>query len=105
MKSFTLLTVAAFAAFSIGAQTVAAAPLAAGVQLDSLKLEDGLAELVADRKKDKKEKSASEAGALRVPSPFSYGPFGLDNRCKECAERCDENPDSASCRRCRARCE
>jgi hypothetical protein len=104
MKSFTLLTVAAFAAFSVGAQTIAAAPLAAGDQLDSLMLEEGLAELVADRKKDKK-KSASEAGALRVPSPFSYGPFGLDNRCRECAERCDENPDSARCRRCRARCE
>ena len=104
MKSFTLLIVAAFAAFSVGAQTIAAAPLAAGDQLGSLKLAEGLTEPVADEKKEKKRK-ASEAGALRVPSPFSYGPFGLENRCKECAERCDENPDSARCRRCRARCE
>lgn len=106
MKSFTLLIAAAFAALAICAQTVSAAPLAAGDQLESVRLDDGLARLVADRKKDeKKRKSTSEAGAMRLPSPFSYGPFGLDNRCKECSERCDENPDSASCRRCRARCE
>ena len=102
MKSFILLTIAALAALSVGAQTITAAPLATGDQLDSFKPGYCLVETIADRKKDKKRRE-SEANTLS--SPFTYGPFGLDNRCRECAERCSENPDSARCRRCRARCE
>lgn len=101
MKKLTLLTIAAFMAFSMGAQTLTAAPLPTGEQLYSFKPDNGLLLEAANRKKNRKKRKI-EAGVWGAPY-WGYGPR-WGNPCKECAKRCNRNPDSARCRRCRARC-
>jgi hypothetical protein len=104
MKRFKLLTVAALAVFSIGALPAEAAPMPAGDQFSAFELADSLLLMADDRKKDRKRRKTG-ADILGGPAYWGYGPYGPDNPCKECAKRCSENPDSARCRRCKARCE
>lgn len=103
MKRFILLTVIALAAFGIGGPSGSAAPLTAADQLYGFERDDGLLQPVDNKKKKKKRKTG--ANILGAPAYWGYGPIGPNNPCKKCAQRCDENPDSARCRRCRARCE
>ncbi|HKJ61768.1 MAG TPA: hypothetical protein VKA94_07190 [Hyphomicrobiales bacterium] len=104
MKRFILLTIAAFAVFSIGVQISAAAPLQSGDRHYSFKPDGGLLLEARDRKKRNKKRKTG-ADILGGPAYWGYGPYGPDNPCKKCAERCSENPNSARCKRCKARCE